>query len=286
MGTAIAVIEDNNHSSTYTGAENLARQVLARMASMTAKLKDLEDDIRKLWVEFDNLKAGETILGCATKAEFCEKKLHRTPQAVRYMLNPELRQSKQCLLPESSEAPQKAFLPDTLYADVSLCLSHEKLSESETIQQLCHAPNSDYVGQEHAVRRAIDLYKREGEKAHRRTIAHLGDARQIIVDADIETAILDLAEKDKDGSKVHLYEAASNPVVSTPVKTSDKPASESQTKKLQRQFEAISNPAIGKITLKPSNVSSGVETSMGRYDLVLSGVTKPMLEKIRQVLAC
>jgi hypothetical protein len=103
MATAIAVIEDNNHSSTYTDAENLARRIMARMASMTAKLKDLEDDIRQLWIEFDNLKAGETILGCATKKEFCEKKLHRTPQAVRYMLNPELRESKQCLLPAHVE---------------------------------------------------------------------------------------------------------------------------------------------------------------------------------------
>ena len=80
------------------------------MDSMTAKLKDLEEDIRKLWQEFDNLKTGETILGCATKAEFSAKKLHRTPQAVRYMLNPELRESKQCLLPEPSEtaAPQQS----------------------------------------------------------------------------------------------------------------------------------------------------------------------------------
>jgi hypothetical protein len=93
-------MEDNRHSSTYTEAENLARNIISRMDSVTAKLKSLEDDIRKLWVEFDKLKAGETILGCATKKEFCERKLNRTPQAVRYMLNPELRTSKQCLLPE------------------------------------------------------------------------------------------------------------------------------------------------------------------------------------------
>jgi hypothetical protein len=84
--TALAIIEDNNHSSTYTSAENLARHILARMESVAAKLRSLEDDIRKLWVEFDNLKTGETILGCATKKEFCERKLNRHPRTVQYLL--------------------------------------------------------------------------------------------------------------------------------------------------------------------------------------------------------
>ncbi len=86
MSAALVVMEDNRHSSTYTEAENLARNIISRMDSMTAKLKNLEDDIRKLWAEFDKLKAGETILGCATKKEFCERKLNRTPRAIRYML--------------------------------------------------------------------------------------------------------------------------------------------------------------------------------------------------------
>jgi hypothetical protein len=74
-----------------------ARSIISRLDSVCAKLKTLEDDIRVLWADFDTLKDGETILGCATKKEFCEKKLHRAPQTVRYMLNPELRTSKQCL---------------------------------------------------------------------------------------------------------------------------------------------------------------------------------------------
>lgn len=107
-------------------------------------------------------------------------------------------------------------------------------------------------------------------------------------DSDIEDAVFQMAQTDKqDSTKTHLYDAASNPPAPVPAKASEaKPTSESQTKKLQRQFEEIANPSVGKIVLKASNVSSGVETSMGRYDLMLSGVTKPMLEKIRQVLAC
>ncbi|MGC2707212.1 MAG: hypothetical protein WA361_22065 [Candidatus Acidiferrales bacterium] len=102
-GNALATVDSTveqdlkRDSRTCTDAENLARHVISRMQSLATKLKDLEEDIRKLWIEFDNLKAGETILGCATKTEFCEKKLNRTPQAVRYMLNPELRGRKQCL---------------------------------------------------------------------------------------------------------------------------------------------------------------------------------------------
>jgi hypothetical protein len=97
MTTALAILEKRMGPPQYTPAEQLAKNILSRLESVSAKLKSLEEDIRRLWVEFDNLKPGETILGCATKKEFCEKKLHRTPQAVRYMLNPDLRASKQCL---------------------------------------------------------------------------------------------------------------------------------------------------------------------------------------------
>jgi hypothetical protein len=85
--TAIVLVEKfNNHSSTYTDAENLARHIISRLDSVAAKLKSLEGDIRRLWIEFDNLKTGETILGCATKKEFCEKRLNRTPRAIQYLL--------------------------------------------------------------------------------------------------------------------------------------------------------------------------------------------------------
>ena len=105
--TALATIEDNNHSSTYTPAEMRARSILSRIDSISAKLKTLESDIRLLWIDFDNLKADETILGCATKKEFCEKKLHRTPRAIQYMLsggNPNNADRSEIIsLPQASE---------------------------------------------------------------------------------------------------------------------------------------------------------------------------------------
>ena len=103
--TALIAIEAKHPS--YTPAEMRARSIISRLDSVCAKLKTLEDDIRILWVDFDNLKDGETILGCATKKEFCEKKLQRTPRTIQYLLagqsnsndrpRPELSSPVECL---------------------------------------------------------------------------------------------------------------------------------------------------------------------------------------------
>ena len=66
--------------------EQLARRVIRQVRALTPKLKDLEADLRRLWVAFERLRPNEKILGCRTKAQFCEKKLRRTPAAVRYLL--------------------------------------------------------------------------------------------------------------------------------------------------------------------------------------------------------
>lgn len=67
--------------------EALAQRIVEQCSFMLVALADLEDDIRSLWDEFERLPKGETILGCTSKKEFCEKKLGRTPRAVRYMLD-------------------------------------------------------------------------------------------------------------------------------------------------------------------------------------------------------
>jgi len=65
----------------------LAKRVVKGVKSILVELKDLETDIRQLWVEFANLPKKENILGCSTKKQFCEKHLGKTPRAVRYMLD-------------------------------------------------------------------------------------------------------------------------------------------------------------------------------------------------------
>jgi hypothetical protein len=66
--------------------EALAQRVINGVAVIAPKLNTLADDIRQLWAEFEALRPGETIFGCATKKEFCTQHLGRTPRAVRYLL--------------------------------------------------------------------------------------------------------------------------------------------------------------------------------------------------------
>jgi hypothetical protein len=73
--------------SKHIQAEELASRILGQLDdALCVKLKELKDDLERLRDEFKDLNGGETIAGCKTWAEFCEKKLHRTDRAVRKML--------------------------------------------------------------------------------------------------------------------------------------------------------------------------------------------------------
>lgn len=54
--------------------------------TLLAKLVQLKPYVEVLWERFDHLKKGETIAGCRTKKEFCQKCLNRSIRAVEYML--------------------------------------------------------------------------------------------------------------------------------------------------------------------------------------------------------
>lgn len=222
--TALAILEDNNHSSTYTPAEMRARSILSRMDSLSAKLKTLEDDIRILWADFDNLKADETILGCASKKEFCERKLNRTPRAVRYMLaggNPDNHDREEIISPVEPSIPP--------------------VRPPETVLEPDENP-----------------------------------------DANIEDAVLALPDSPELDEAVEHPPAISAAKKVQPTKPDAKV--ESRLKMTQREWASVTNPAIGRITITASNVGSDVETSLGRYDLLLSGVSKPLLDTLRAVL--
>jgi len=66
--------------------EALAKRVADAFGQAFAKLAAHKSDIEQLWVEFENLPADETIMGCTTKGEFCQKVLGRSSRAVQYML--------------------------------------------------------------------------------------------------------------------------------------------------------------------------------------------------------
>ncbi len=63
--------------------EALAEKVVAAFAKLAAH----KTDIKNLWKEFEKLQPQETIRGCKTKTEFCEKHLGRSIRAVQYMLD-------------------------------------------------------------------------------------------------------------------------------------------------------------------------------------------------------
>ena len=113
----------------------LAQQIIDGIESLTATLKEREDDIRQLWKEFDKLPKGESILGCRTKKQFCEKHLHRTPRAIRYMLdggNPNNNKRGEIISPAPPDAPQ-ADEPETSVTDEKKS-PRTKLLSSEAVE--------------------------------------------------------------------------------------------------------------------------------------------------------
>ena len=50
--------------------EALTHRVVEGHKIVCRKLKDMEEDVRALWAEFDGLKPGQTIMGCTNKTQF------------------------------------------------------------------------------------------------------------------------------------------------------------------------------------------------------------------------
>ena len=80
------VLKQIGVTTAAVNREALAQKVIDGIGVISVKLEELKPDIELLWLEFDKLADGETILGCSTKTEFCKQYLHRTLRAVRYML--------------------------------------------------------------------------------------------------------------------------------------------------------------------------------------------------------
>lgn len=72
---------------TQSERDALAQKVASVFQAAFAKLEEYRADIERLWKEFENLKHGETIMGCRTKTEFCTKVLGRSIRAVQYLLS-------------------------------------------------------------------------------------------------------------------------------------------------------------------------------------------------------
>jgi hypothetical protein len=90
--SAAAPYSESGNSPPQTGTtialdrEALALRVAAVFQTVFAKLSDHKDDIESLWREFSLLEDGETISGCSTKTEFCQKILGRSIRTVQYLI--------------------------------------------------------------------------------------------------------------------------------------------------------------------------------------------------------
>lgn len=82
----VAIVSDVPVEASRMDSKALARYVSGRMVGILVNLADLRPFVTELWNRFDLLKGNQTIAGCRTRKEYCEKVLHRTDRAVRYML--------------------------------------------------------------------------------------------------------------------------------------------------------------------------------------------------------
>ena len=119
---------------TAMKSEALAKYL---QAGMFRAFRELEPFMRELWARFAALKRNERIAGCATKEQYCERVLHRTPRAVRYMLaggNPRNAKRK----PAEIIAPSRPALPA---ATMEIPYVEDFLSEEEadTLFAMCQS---------------------------------------------------------------------------------------------------------------------------------------------------
>jgi hypothetical protein len=113
----------------------LAQKIVDGVGALLITLKEMRADIVLLWAEFDRLEKGGTILGCATKKAFCERYLHRTPRAVRYMLEGgnSANQREEIISP-AAPLPIRAFCGD--YVLMALVNTARSLSDPMEAQFL------------------------------------------------------------------------------------------------------------------------------------------------------
>lgn len=107
-------------------------------------------------------------------------------------------------------------------------------------------------------------------------------------EAEVDATIQGLAKSDESNPVFAdaLKDTLENPIVHKPLAPSqEKEPSESRFEKTRREWADVTNAGIQRITLTQTSISSGVETSIGRYDLHLIGASKPILDKLRALLS-
>jgi hypothetical protein len=104
----------NSPPTTVIDREALAARVTAVFQGVFARLTDHKADIDNLWTEFSLLRGEETISGCRTKTDFCQKVLGRSIRSVQYLLtggNPVAKRKPSPKRHETVSLPDPAAAP-------------------------------------------------------------------------------------------------------------------------------------------------------------------------------
>jgi hypothetical protein len=85
--SAVEHTKENIVLPTKMSNEELSEYVANESVGILKRLDVLKPYFEELWSRFDKLEKDETIQGCRTRTEFCEKILHRSRRSVQYILH-------------------------------------------------------------------------------------------------------------------------------------------------------------------------------------------------------
>jgi hypothetical protein len=111
----------------YRQAEQLAVLVEQQFSEQCQKLRDLKPQIEAVREAFKTLTGSKTIAGCRSFPEFCEKKLHRTKQAVYAMLGDYSKKTK-----NEGQPTGKKNVPEQAATHQTLALADEDVERMRT----------------------------------------------------------------------------------------------------------------------------------------------------------
>ena len=85
----MTIITESAHANIVRSMSNeeLGQFVAEGVVGILHRLDDLRPYYEELWCRFDALKDGETISGCKTRTEFCDRILKRSVRSIQYALN-------------------------------------------------------------------------------------------------------------------------------------------------------------------------------------------------------
>lgn len=122
-------------------SESLGRYVADEVRGVLVRLKQLMPYVEELWRRFDK---GETICGCRTKTEFCNRYLRVSMRAVQHHLygRPAKDQSEHCSLPEGRddrsewiEVPLRDLSPNPWLEKIRGCVFPECVDSRESVRR-------------------------------------------------------------------------------------------------------------------------------------------------------